>query len=338
MPNAPHAPPGLSMFLALYLTATLAAWVWAISRLARRRPLIEGKPEPSRLVPWGLGAVLGIVFFYLALQQGIVALIDPWIRGPHAPPFHRGADGNDAFAIEQMLLVAVINLIAIVLVPMLLAFTTGATWRDLGLVFDRRILGWDVVRGVVACLLVSPIVYGIQIGAVLLWQRNAHPMETMIRDNRSLPVVKLALVSAVLLAPIAEELFFRGVLMGWLTKFWGRFDRSIQLKALTTAVEGEESGLAELVPEATPPETAWVTRVLPNPRAGSSLASVMPNVVTSLLFAGVHAAQWPAPLPIFTLSLALGALYQRTGRLIAPIVLHGVFNGVSTLVAFGAAG
>ena len=53
---------------------------------------------------------------------------------------------------------------------------------------------------------------------------------------------------------------------------------------------------------------------------------------TSLLFAAMHAAQWPAPIAIFVLSVALGALYQRTGSLLAAIAMHGTFNGFSTLL------
>ena len=46
----------------------------------------------------------------------------------------------------------------------------------------------------------------------------------------------------------------------------------------------------------------------------------------------MHAAQWPAPIAIFVLSVALGTLYQRTGSLLAAIAMHGTFNGFSTLL------
>jgi membrane protease YdiL (CAAX protease family) len=55
-------------------------------------------------------------------------------------------------------------------------------------------------------------------------------------------------------------------------------------------------------------------------------------VVTSLLFAGLHAPQWPAPIGIFFLSMALGVVYQRTGSLLTAMVMHGVFNGCSTIL------
>jgi membrane protease YdiL (CAAX protease family) len=50
---------------------------------------------------------------------------------------------------------------------------------------------------------------------------------------------------------------------------------------------------------------------------------------TAALFASVHASVWPTPIPLFILALGLGALAHRTRSLVGPIVLHGLFNGVS---------
>jgi len=61
---------------------------------------------------------------------------------------------------------------------------------------------------------------------------------------------------------------------------------------------------------------------------------MMPILITSTIFAGIHVGQWPAPVAIFFLSLGLGFLYQRTGSLIGPFVLHAMFNGISTLGLF----
>jgi hypothetical protein len=54
-------------------------------------------------------------------------------------------------------------------------------------------------------------------------------------------------------------------------------------------------------------------------------------VLTSFFFAGLHYAQWPAPIPIFLLALGLGLVYHRTGSLLAVICMHAVFNASSTL-------
>lgn len=57
-------------------------------------------------------------------------------------------------------------------------------------------------------------------------------------------------------------------------------------------------------------------------------------IITSAIFASLHAGQWPAPIPIFILAIGLGVIYQRTGSLIATICMHAVFNGISTLMLF----
>ena len=57
-------------------------------------------------------------------------------------------------------------------------------------------------------------------------------------------------------------------------------------------------------------------------------------VLTSLFFAALHAPQWPAPIPLFLLSLGLGVVYLRTGSLLATICMHAIFNGISMLTLF----
>ncbi len=57
-------------------------------------------------------------------------------------------------------------------------------------------------------------------------------------------------------------------------------------------------------------------------------------VLTSLLFALLHAPQWPAPIPLFILSVGLGIVTYRTGSLLSPICMHALFNGVSTAAMF----
>jgi hypothetical protein len=55
-------------------------------------------------------------------------------------------------------------------------------------------------------------------------------------------------------------------------------------------------------------------------------------VLTSVLFAGLHGGS--AFLPIFGLSLVLGALMLRTGRLVAVVAVHAVHNGLMLLLVF----
>jgi hypothetical protein len=199
--------------------------------------------------------------------------------------------------------------------------------------------------------------------AVHFWKVNHHPVEQMIRANSSPPVVILAFVSAVILAPLAEELVFRGVIQGWLTRlFEERQDRRdlLELHPSDLLPPTEELGVLweerpdrrdplEIHPSdpLPPTEEVGVLWTIPAPelrvgmpwpvpedRPRSRWASAMPIIITSILFAAVHLPQWPAPIAIFVLSVALGVLYQRTGSLVPSITLHAVFNGVATIFLF----
>ncbi len=69
-------------------------------------------------------------------------------------------------------------------------------------------------------------------------------------------------------------------------------------------------------------------------RPHSARAAGTAIVLTSLLFALLHAPQWPAPIPLFILSVGLGIVCYRTGSLLSAICTHAFFNGVSTVGMF----
>ena len=165
-----------------------------------------------------------------------------------------------------------------------------ASFDDLGL--TTRDFLRNVNTGLVGFLLVAPWVYAVNAAAVFIYPQTKHPLESMLREGLSPSAVLLAIVSAVFLAPAAEELIFRGVLLGWMSK----------------PRDGEETSLST--------------------RSGDWA----PIVLSSLLFAAVHASEMPAPFAIFILSLALGRIARTTGSLVGPLVLHSSFNAFSTLM------
>ncbi len=92
----------------------------------------------------------------------------------------------------------------------------------------------------------------------------------------------LAVVMAVIVAPVSEEFIFRGYLHGVLRNHAGR----------------------------------WVSLV-----------------VVSLLFAAIH-ANVAVLAGLFVLAVALTLVYERTGSLWAPILMHAVFNAITVTVIF----
>jgi membrane protease YdiL (CAAX protease family) len=147
----------------------------------------------------------------------------------------------------------------------------------------------------------------------------------MMRARQDAGTSTLAFLGAVILAPAAEELLFRGVLLGALASI--RMPNSNPHPTTTepAASEIESAETKESSPEPDP-------IVDTTDRGGSSVGFWCANITISVIFAMMHGPIWPSPIPLFLLSLALGVLYRRTGGIAAPIGLHMVFNGVSTLM------
>jgi membrane protease YdiL (CAAX protease family) len=156
-----------------------------------------------------------------------------------------------------------------------------------------------LVAGTIGIIVVLPLIYACSIVMQLVYtligyeHPAAHELLLKLNDTGSDPLARYGLIfGAVLCAPVFEEFLFRGHLQSILLAFFQKF-----------------------VPTA-PAPPAW-------PRWAAIFA-------TALLFTVVHAA-WTAP-PIFLLAVALGYVYERTGNLWAAIVVHALFNGLSTWV------
>jgi hypothetical protein len=135
-----------------------------------------------------------------------------------------------------------------------------------------------------------------------------------------------------------EELLFRGLVQGWLT-------RLISVKPPSLA-ELDSGQILALEAETHPPLPLREDRPEnespgEEPSEPPLVSTITPTrfplvaiIATSFAFAALHAPQWPAPIAIFVLSLCLGTVYWKTGSLIAAMALHAAFNGVSTLMSF----
>lgn len=87
-------------------------------------------------------------------------------------------------------------------------------------------------------------------------------------------------LSVILLAPIAEEVIFRGII----------YNTAKQINTRTAAI-----------------------------------------IISGILFAAVH-GQWTLVPPLFILSLALVWVFEKSGTILAPIVLHAAFNAVNFIL------
>jgi hypothetical protein len=152
-------------------------------------------------------------------------------------------------------------------------------------------------------------------------------------------------VSAVIVAPVAEEFFFRGLFQSWL-------DSLPIASALQRASLEQSQGTQEEPRLAGPPDPNNPYSPAPSTAeaaaaeflAGGDSADLPPAAhyrlagvrwdhaalaVSSGVFALMHLGHGAAPIPLFFLALALGYLYQRTGRLLPSVTVHFCLNACS---------
>jgi membrane protease YdiL (CAAX protease family) len=342
--------------LLLYLAGMIQVWAWLIGRLIRKRSLnLPVFVHHERPVPWGIGTIILVIVLYLGTHL-LVTQAYLFSTGrvhrenaaagraipAHTPkasshqatepesssiPASRSNDGplessrtasptEDSLlsVTEGMFLLTLINELLIVLIPLLLRKTSNANAADYG--FDLHRWGFQIKIGIAGALFIAPLVYLIQFLATRIWTSHEHPVQDMIRSQFSPGVAYLAAISAVIVAPIVEELLFRGVIQGWLYRLAANSE--ISQSSNEASLENSELPLRPIAPS----------------RWRSHRAAFQAIFMTSIFFAIVHAGQWPAPIPIFLLSLTLGGIYQMTGSLLASIALHASFNCLSTLLLF----
>lgn len=237
---------------------------------------------------------------------------------------------------------------------------SGARPYQLGLTLRRGPM--DFALGFTFWLGLTPVVYLLHLLAVIGYITVAghkpavHPL-LELAQQRPAGQLWLMVVQAVLVAPILEELLFRGVLQPWLSRRrWGgdlamflALGCALALRSGSTALlpTERENILTALAPalfvlamipayrlfdwaaaKGRPAFVSWMLDGLATRDPEDRERAARAIVGTAMLFASFHAAVWPTPIPLFGLGLGLGWLAYRTQSLVAPITLHVLFNAV----------
>jgi membrane protease YdiL (CAAX protease family) len=150
----------------------------------------------------------------------------------------------------------------------------GLLWKD----WSRE--GWLIPAALVA---VAPIILLVQFVSKLMLGEVSAPQDLLIflQNADNFTDKGLLILTAVVVAPVAEETVFRGYLQGVLRQIGGRW-----------------CGI----------------------------------LVSALLFAAIH-GHIPSLGGLFVLAIALSLLYERTGSLWAPMLMHAGFNSVNVIAA-----
>jgi membrane protease YdiL (CAAX protease family) len=223
----------------------------------------------------------------------------------------------------------------------------------------------NVVAGYLTWLLVTPAAFLVFVLANLahagLTGRppDKHPL-TVLGESAGHREWALFVLQTVVLAPVLEELVFRGLLLPWLAsrrpsvpaaEFTippARRPLAILLVAagVTSVVHlgelrqawaaGDTGGIvAHLVPglfflALIPLDFVPFARLRRHLRLRTRQAA-RAILASAALFGAFHAHVWPSPVPLVVLAVGLGYLYLRTRSLVGPVVVHGMFNAVSAM-------
>jgi membrane protease YdiL (CAAX protease family) len=223
----------------------------------------------------------------------------------------------------------------------------------------------NVVSGYLTWLLVTPAAFSVfalaNIAHSHLTNRppDRHPL-TVLGDSAGNLEWTLFVMQTVIIAPLLEELVFRGLLLPWLCQRRAADPespfvvipkhRSPLVLGLAVAVallfhvdnvqkaigERDRSAIiAHLIPGAFFISLIPLYVLLPRwrrLRRHLRIRSVRHSqgiLASSALFAAFHASVWPSPVPLMLLAMGIGYLSVRTQSLIGPVVVHSMFNAVS---------
>lgn len=257
------------------------------------------------------------------------------------------------------------ELIAVFVVAVFMRARTGAELATMG--WLPRFAGRDVGIGIVILLMTLPLLLALSaiVNAASGVTYN-HPVIDMMKQFPWL--LGVVAWQAVIVAPIAEEFFFRTVLIGWLESIhfggsgtaaisgWNPKTRNANSSANWNASTVQNSSSESIIFAPAPSfsdDVAGVSRrnpyaavamndtdVVPNDKVsdeqemGDSIKTEFnppwwPAVVSGVFFGLVHFSYGLSWIPLAVFGIVLGRVYQHRQSLIMCITIHMAFNAIN---------
>ena len=323
-----------AVFVGGLLLVSLALWSHVVRRQRSRQPHFFSASERLKLP---LGLVDVVLAFVMWMTGQVVGLVITFAI--------LGIDELDPASMtveQQTVLGYAVGVCTVVSTALTLVYLYARYQNPKVFGGCLQNLSRDVVLGCLVFLCFVPITFLVQAALTQVWEYE-HPTLDLISPDASLLTILSAWWMAVFVAPVSEEIFFRAVLQGWLSRLF--LHNAQPEAALVGGWPGERAeataagkGDVEVAKDGDPnnPYQSPSNPAVGAPTQNGSSAYVAqawaPVVISSLLFSLVHLGQGPAPIPIFVFGLGLGMIYRQTGRILPCIVAHFLLNCFSMSV------
>ena len=182
--------------------------------------------------------------------------------------------------------------------------------------------------GLLASLLILPMILWIHV-AISNYVAYQHETIENIVESQSWITIAVGWFTAVLVAPIAEEIVCRGAIQTWLR----RVRVNVSNEEMSTLITGgiAPSREVELIRTRKKQTDHHRESQSATSHPVSLTARWSAILITAGFFAFLHAGQGGAPISLFLLAVALGYIYEQTRSLIPCIVVHLVLNAHTML-------
>lgn len=288
------------------LITIVGAVIW-FDKLRRRGPLVENR----RRDPCPLGFSDVLIFFGGWFVSQFLALV---ILNQAGIDFSVETGSVEDRA-KAILVVSGIQVLVVILCLLRVWFRYR---RVSAMGLDARRWRADVRLGVIWFFLIIPPVLLVQM-LLSLWIPYSHGTINNLKESQSALPIFAAWFSAVLCAPIVEEVLYRGVLQAWIQRlgntefadfgpiiYGGDFSDDKTPRAESEVLVGEALAEKQLYFDS---KLRW-----------------SPIFVPALLFAALHIGQGAAPIALFLLAIGLGYLYRQTGSIVPGLIVHVLLN------------
>ncbi len=202
-------------------------------------------------------------------------------------------------------------------------FRVRATPSDLGLSLSR--IGPDLILGGTSFLAAILPVGQIQEYLVENVTPYDHPLIKSVKHQPDAWMLSVVAISAIIVAPFVGRTVFSRVDAGLFRGRRGETPLVVDVKAFVERDPISRRKLTGLLCGAVISGRSPAAAEL----AALSGPAAWPIVVSSVVFALMHAGQGAAPIPLFIFSLFLGYVYQRTHRIWPSLVTHMLLNAMT---------